>query len=548
MKKYYHLLLIYGLYCVLIYGLLLYFFLETSYIEGDDASTILYHLMGRDSDIQSPYSIYHSGFDFLLNYLSINENVLRNFAVYLSFFFGGFMLFIFGFILLKIKKNNEYLNKYFVFLIPIFIPEIFFNSVLINPTNIGYVFVLLAFIFLLNYLDSGKIYYLILYAVFFGFGIPFRWSLLMAAPFSLGLFLFYTDLKPTRRQITHFMWSSIFAFLFANLFLNISGYTIKDLVQAFLWGKSYVDNGQYSKLSMTAISLSFLTIPIIICFIAGLLQTFIIQKEIIFSRLIFIFLSISPFFILSFHTSFKHSITLIPILLYFSLIGFSFLIKYNVGKTLLTTSTLFIWFIGIHVDSDGMAYGPGFQSKNISFQGSNNVVPDERVKVKNIGLSFSGGLSMPTPEGFRPLFGYWHVIFGGEWKKLVNSYELNREKVIDIAENKEVILFQDRKTAILQCELIRKGYHASEYLSLEQYTYRAFVKCGDTIVMNFIPEGINKKQWIIDFVQNSEHPIILQSSYSSLVSSIAFECSTCQLLNPFALVLNPPDIAQLENN
>ena len=70
-------------------GIFLYLFfftLNTNYVEGDDASTILYHLCGRDSTIQLPYAPYNSGFDFILNFLPIDEVILRNFSVYISLY------------------------------------------------------------------------------------------------------------------------------------------------------------------------------------------------------------------------------------------------------------------------------------------------------------------------------------------------------------------------------------------------------------------------------------------------------------------------------
>ena len=51
------------------------------YVEGDDAVSIAYHVLGRDSSIQPPYSPYHSLMDSFLSLLPPREPLLRRCAI-----------------------------------------------------------------------------------------------------------------------------------------------------------------------------------------------------------------------------------------------------------------------------------------------------------------------------------------------------------------------------------------------------------------------------------------------------------------------------------
>ena len=53
---------------------------ELVYVDGDDATSIAYHLLGRDITQQRPYSPYHGMMDKALSFIPAQENLLRTIA------------------------------------------------------------------------------------------------------------------------------------------------------------------------------------------------------------------------------------------------------------------------------------------------------------------------------------------------------------------------------------------------------------------------------------------------------------------------------------
>ena len=81
---------------VLLFFILALTALNFNYVEGDDASTILHHTLGRDSNLQPVYSPYHSMIDTMLSLVpSQNEGTLRYVSVIASFLSGFFLFGLF---------------------------------------------------------------------------------------------------------------------------------------------------------------------------------------------------------------------------------------------------------------------------------------------------------------------------------------------------------------------------------------------------------------------------------------------------------------------
>ena len=120
--------------------------LSYNYVEGDDACTILYHLCGRNLNIQQPYAVYNSGFDYLLSFVENKESKLLLFSLHISFFSGLVIYLLIGYFLSLIFEVNNNLIL-FLCLIPFIIPELIFLNLILNTTNLGFLFALLSLIF-----------------------------------------------------------------------------------------------------------------------------------------------------------------------------------------------------------------------------------------------------------------------------------------------------------------------------------------------------------------------------------------------------------------
>jgi len=58
------------------------------YIEGDDATSIAYHALGRIESLQPHYAGYQGMMDKVLILLPANEALLRTFSILFSAFFA----------------------------------------------------------------------------------------------------------------------------------------------------------------------------------------------------------------------------------------------------------------------------------------------------------------------------------------------------------------------------------------------------------------------------------------------------------------------------
>ena len=131
-------------------------------MEGDDASTILYHLCGRNLQIQSPYASYNSGIDFLIKTVNVQgEESLRTFAVLVSFASGFLILSLLVLFLDVFFDGNELVNSrhktYLYLLIPFIVPDIIFHSLIINSTYIGFVFLIGSLLLFIKFLKTNRI-------------------------------------------------------------------------------------------------------------------------------------------------------------------------------------------------------------------------------------------------------------------------------------------------------------------------------------------------------------------------------------------------------
>jgi hypothetical protein len=247
-----------SIYYLIVFFLVFLFTLNTNYVEGDDASTILYHILDRNENIQKPYASYNSGFDFVLNFFSSeNELLLRNFSVYISFIFGLFSIILLFFLVKSLIKDFNKNDNWLFILLPFIIPEILFNSLIINSVNISFSFSLLSLLFFVHFLKNNSLYKLILSVFFMAIAIPFRWSIVTIFPLFFVIIHFFFNFK-FLKIIYILLIHHIITILLGILFLKISGYDIDSLINTVKFGTNYMEKSERKVSSLIAISTSFL--------------------------------------------------------------------------------------------------------------------------------------------------------------------------------------------------------------------------------------------------------------------------------------------------
>jgi hypothetical protein len=533
------------LFYTVLFLLVALFTLNLNYVEGDDASTILYHLCGRNADIQKPYGAYNSGLDFLLQISGLEDEAsLRLFAVLASFVSGWLVLCLSAiFINLFFESKSEKARFGFLLLLPFIIPDFIFHSLIINATNISFAFAMAGVIFYFLYLRKNQWKHFILSVVLMAVAIPFRWSILTIFPLFYGLLLMCGNRESLFRNFVFTGFHNAIALVLGIVLIGISGYDLQSIYNTILWGSNSVENFELSVLSVFATLSPFLTASFVAVLVVGLWAGIYKQNRFeILRNIAFIFLSALPYFILGFFPSFKFLMTMIPMLLVVAAMGYFFLSEFKYLKAGLMVAIFLPWVIGIKVNATGTTAGPGFEQsivgkiqKNVTINEKNT---DARIKIKSISPYFGGGFYMPTLEGPRPLFGYFAVIFGG-WKNNIQAFTNERENAITLLEkDKNFIFLQDRRTAYMQCDFFKHGYKTSTDFMIDdkrQLEYRDFHKGNETIRMYVIPDNVSKIDVAKTFLAEN-NKVIFRSSYSSIILNIVQANNDFRVLGPFTIV------------
>lgn len=505
--------------------------LNFNYIEGDDASTVLYHLTNRDKSIQLPYASYNSGFDYLIEFTNLkSEEQIRTFSVIISFISSFLVLCLIAVFLNAFLENENFkIKNLFFILIPFIIPDFLFHGLVINSTSLSFTFILLSLIFFLKFTKTNSITFFIGSIVFLGLALPFRWSIITIIPFFMGISIF--ELSKNKDYSVGLIFKTIIhnilGISLGLFFIKLTGYSLNDIFETIFWGVNLMEEDGRSILGYLASASSFLTIPFIILILFGVINFILnynINKNSSNTFLLLTLLSISPFFILGIYPSFKFLITLLPLFLIIAYHGFKFIYKYKYLKFTYFLLLFFIWFVGVKLDVVNTFSGPGFEQTikvNEIKELINEKNADKRIAIKRAYLAFDGGFFLPMPEGPRPLQGYFYVLFGGKWNENINKFKEERSEIYHrILSDQNCIYIQDRKTAFFQCDLYGYGYETNSSFKKTRsgdLLYRDFYKNNDTLKIFVINTNGSKTDFIKDYLKKTNNPIIFRSSYSSMI-------------------------------
>lgn len=545
-----------NVYYTALFGVLFFGALNLNYnVEGDDAATVLFHLCGRNKAIQEPYAAYNSGLDFLIQGTSLaNEQGIRTFTILISFISGLFLLIgCKSFLEAFFEHNNQVSSKnrmIFYMLLPFIVPDILFHSLIVNATNISFVFFIYSLIFFIKFLKQNTNRPLAISILLFAIAIPFRWTILIALPVYVGLLVYFKPITFTKESgllLLKVFGASLFGLLLSIFFINITGYDLNGIIATIKFTTSYLAELDNSMLSVFASASAFITPPLVLLvLLSGFkIKAILNQTNVIIPLLGLVGLSISPFLVLGFFPAFKYLITAFPILLIVMMLGFECMMQNKVSKALFSLSLLFIWFVGIQIDASGTFCGPGFELNTNKLNIINKATTEEqrlndRIKINGVNLKFDAGFYLPMAEGPRSLYGYFYVFFTKGWYDQMESFTNERKKGVDLLlSDKNVIFIQDRKTAYVPCDLYRLGYQTkTNFLDQKTYLCRDFTKGNDTIRIYVIPDDCSKRDWIANFKVEKNKKVIFRTSYSSDILHLYHNKNgAIKVLGPFTAII-----------
>ena len=427
------------------------------YVDGDDATSIAYHIAGRNPELQLPYSPYQGMADLILCVLSPNEMLLRHSAliatnVALIVFVLLLLSLVFSWVQLPARLPKWLITLAFF----LAVPELSYIGLVYSPTLVAMSFILGAHLvarksyrerWLFGRWGISAIGFYLLSILFFGIGVSFRWNtLLYGGVIFVDLVLLakkYRDIS-LRDFLPNTVWLwGMLAVLAAFLMLAISGYGIGHFVDQFSTVR-YVFN-QAGTLTPNAASSpseralrTILTLtpeftPAFILFVAVGMLIVSKQKNPLWLVVAFGVLSVLPWMRSG---NPKFIITSLPVLALLFVIGFRetwqwfYKQKWQRIKMLPVFALLLLpWLVGVQISRPNTSWGPDFSLKKYAY---------EDVESSAVDLVFDTGMAFPSPEGPRSLWGHAYVLFAGGWRDMVEQSAFEREAAIEIVVSEQI--------------------------------------------------------------------------------------------------------------
>ncbi|MBA3827744.1 MAG: hypothetical protein H0X33_02300 [Taibaiella sp.] len=459
--------------------------------DDDDPYTLAYHFFGRNRTVQTPYSAYDSMCDYLLSFLPRNYKVLLGTMITATFLCGVGIFVLIGKMASNFLGERVYRIYFFTFLILIAVPAFDYLLLSFKSSIIGFFFVLLSHYILIKNNDkenSASIGMLFLSAIVFGFGVCCRWNLIIyGLPiFADTAYLYYQKSK-SRGLFKPLIWGGLAIISFV-LFINISGYNVNKFLEVVLWGKEYIEHNDFQLMSILGAGIDMLTPAFIILIIIGMAITIARYKD--NWRIIIYFLcSLLPMMYLGLYPNLKFLITLFPALCIILIVGCQYIYNDLAARTKLVKPLFWVllllpWFIGFQVFSNTTLWGPGFDIKTNALGMVNaDKKLDNRLKISNIKPRLGAGFAITAPEGARPLWGNFYVLFCGKLDKLDKKLFDEADTVVATSAKEHMYIYTDRPNPMLLASLCRLNYQTTDSMQpAGDFIVRNFTNAKDTVV------------------------------------------------------------------
>jgi len=442
--------------------------LRFGYVEGDDASSIAYHLYGRNSAIQPPFSPYHSMMDTVLGLLPINEPLLRTVAVGLTSIAAVAVVIFTLALVFDWLKPLPLSRGLIAGVVLLASPEFFYLGLVYLPGVIAMALVLASHTILRRAGTDGALpnintyrgrATLLLSAVVFGVGAACRWDIAVYGGVIAADLLFgfgdrsgYLLDSVRRRWKVCIVWGGL-ALLGFFLALVVSGYSPSTVLDEFQKIQNFLGE-RLSQITETIGGLQPLVTPAFGLFVLVGLAVLLRRRD-----PLLIVIAVGLVLVLPWVSRGLPKLILpaVPGLVACVVVGFTRLwtqfrpqrwqgvLRFAVAALLLTP-----WLVGVRVIYDDSAFGPGFETRPYDrpLPGSTQISP----------AVFGAGTLFPTSEGPRGLFGHAAVLLGGDWRAALVGRWMEMETALDYALEKDISFISTGNVSNFVVLLWLRGY------------------------------------------------------------------------------------------
>ena len=398
------------------------------YVEGDDALIVAYHALGRNPQIQQPYSVYHSMMDAVLSLLPARENVVRIVAITLTAISAPTLFLLL--MLLAIDWCREivpYPRWPLVAVMLLVVPEFYYLALVLTPSMIAMTLLVAAHFILRRsmvrtqtpgWLGFG------ISVLLFGIGAAIRWDTVMyGATIATDLFFLSSNRS---RHANSVLWNGLgIALLWGTLagiawlvVLNLNGHGLDSIVKILRFKISTHVAAPVDWTEALRIHTLF-TPAFVVLWAAGFLLLVRHKHPLAIVTL----LSILPVAKYTLYGVPKWIITITPTFFACALAGLSMFWRWPWQRYALLSLIVLPWLLGVQMTYGGTAWGPGFELQ-----------PYDRIPYKASwpSITLGPGMAIPTPEGPRALFGHAWVL-SRDWKRFVVGYWTEQEDAVRTA-------------------------------------------------------------------------------------------------------------------
>jgi hypothetical protein len=383
------------------------------YVEGDDASSVAYHALGRDAALQPPYSPYHGMMDVLLRPLPANEPTLRFVSIGLTALASPVMVMLMLTLAFRVLGlTSPWIRPVATVVLLMAVPEFFFLGLVYFPSVVSMCFMLMAHLLLLRGTSPARFAGSL---ALFSLGAASRWDIVtygttIVAHLAVGV---PDDDSPAgRRLVIAFLWG-ILALIAWAVAVAITGYGPATMLGILLWAPSV--NASHAGFSVVSVAnlLSLATPAFLLLTLLGWVQMVRVRNRLALVALLAA-LSVLPWLMNGIP---KWLLPGVPMAVVCSVAAVRWLMEEATSwKRLLVAAGLVIllspWLIGLRATFNDSAWGPGFEMRPYDRPPGSGMAADPTP---------GAGAALPGIDGPRPLWGYGTVLLGWGWRSLVTA-------------------------------------------------------------------------------------------------------------------------------